>query len=128
MDTLRKINRMRLERGWTVYRLSEESEVPQSTLVNMFNRETQPSIATLEAICKGFGITLAEFFTETEEEKGEVISADELTEMFYGLPREPQKLGCRLMKELSRNGLGDRSPPNRFRRPRPPLPAPLRGL
>ena len=104
MDALRKINRMRLERGWTVYRLSEESEVPQSTLVNMFNRETQPSIATLEAICKGFGITLAEFFTEGEEEKGEVISADELTETFYGLPRESQKLVCRLTKELSRNG------------------------
>ena len=104
MDALRKINRMRLERGWTVYRLSEESEVPQSTLVNMFNRETQPSIATLEAICKGFGIPLAEFFTETEEEKGEVIAADELTEMFYGLPREAQKLVCRLMKELARNG------------------------
>ena len=104
MDALRKINRMRLERGWTVYRLSVESDVPQSTLINMFNRETQPSIATLEAICKGFGITLAEFFTETEEEKGEVISADKLTETFYGLPKESQKLVCRLMKELSRNG------------------------
>jgi len=104
MDALRKINRMRLERGWTVYRLSVESDVPQSTLINMFNRETQPSIATLEAICKGFGITLAEFFTEGEEEKGEVISAGELTETFYGLPRESQKLVCRLMKELSRNG------------------------
>lgn len=104
MDALRKINRMRLERGWTVYRLSEESEVPQSTLVNMFNRETQPSIATLEAICKGFGITLAEFFTETEEEQSEVMSEKELTEVFYGLPKESQKLVCRLMKELSRNG------------------------
>ena len=104
MDALRKINRMRLERGWTVYRLSEESEVPQSTLVNMFNRETQPSIVTLEAICKGFGITLAEFFTEAEEEQNEVMSEKELTEVFYGLPRESQKLVCRLMKELSRNG------------------------
>ncbi len=104
MDTLRKINRMRLERGWSVYRLSVESDLPQSTLINMFNRETQPSIATLEAICKGFGITLAEFFTEAEEEQNEVISERELTEVFYGLPKESQKLVCRLMKELSRNG------------------------
>lgn len=103
MDALRKINRMRLERGWTVYRLSVESDVPQSTLINMFNRETQPSIATLEAICKGFGITLAEFFTETEEEQGEVMTEAELSEVFYGLPKESQKLVCRLMKELSRN-------------------------
>ena len=104
MDALRKINTMRLERGWSIYRLSVESDLPQSTLVNMFSRETQPSIATLEAICKGFGITLAEFFTETEEEKGEVMSKDELTQAFFDLPRESQKLVCRLMKELSRNG------------------------
>ena len=104
MDALRKINRMRLERGWTVYRLSVESDVPQSTLINMFNRETQPSIATLEAICKGFGITVAEFFAETEEEKGEVMSKDELNDLFYSLPRESQKLVYRLMRELSRNG------------------------
>ena len=104
MDALRKINTMRLERGWSIYRLSVESDLPQSTLVNMFSRETQPSIATLEAICKGFGITLAEFFTETEEEKGEVMSKDELTQAFFDLPGESQKLVCRFMKELSRNG------------------------
>ena len=104
MDALRKINRMRLERGWSVYRLSVESDLPQSTLINMFNRETQPSIATLEAICKGFGITVAEFFAETEEEKGEVMSKDELNDLFYSLPRESQKLVYRLMRELSRNG------------------------
>lgn len=104
MDALRKINRMRLERGWTVYRLSVESDVPQSTLINMFNRETQPSIVTLEAICKGFGITLAEFFTETEEDGQETVSKAELTDLFYGLPKESQKLVYRLMRELSRNG------------------------
>lgn len=37
MDALRKINQMRLERGFSVYRLSVESDVPQSTLINMFN-------------------------------------------------------------------------------------------
>lgn len=104
MDALRKINRMRLERGWTVYRLSVESDVPQSTLINMFNRETQPSIATLEALCKGFGITLAEFFAEDEEEQGKVLSGDELNDLFYRLPKESQKLVYRLMRELSRNG------------------------
>ena len=103
MDALRKINRMRLERGWTVYRLSVESDVPQSTLINMFNRETQPSIATLEALCKGLGITLAEFFAEDEEEQGKVLSKDELNDLFYRLPKESQKLVYRLMRELSRN-------------------------
>ena len=69
MDALRKINRMRLERGWSIYRLSVESDLPQSTLINMFNRETQPSIATLEAICKALDCQpgdILEFVPEEE--------------------------------------------------------------
>lgn len=36
----------------------------QSTIGNIFRRNTVPSVATLETICKGFGITLSQFFTE----------------------------------------------------------------
>lgn len=102
MDALRKINRLRLERGWSVYRLSVESDVPQSTLINMFNRETQPSIATLEAICKGFGITMAEFFAEDEGAEQESVSEAEFKTAFDSLPNESRRLVYRIMKELSR--------------------------
>ena len=103
MDALRKINQMRLERGWSVYRLSVESDVPQSTLINMFNRETQPSIATLEAICKGLGITLSEFFAEAEDDQPQEMDEEELAKLFNDLPKDSQKLVYRLMKELSRH-------------------------
>lgn len=49
-------------RGWSEYRLAKESGVPQSTII--FNRNYQPSIASLELICKSFGITLAQFFAD----------------------------------------------------------------
>jgi transcriptional regulator with XRE-family HTH domain len=52
------------ERNWTEYRLAKEAGLPQSTIANLFNRNTVPSITTLEAICKGFEITLAQFFSE----------------------------------------------------------------
>ncbi|MBO5362919.1 MAG: helix-turn-helix transcriptional regulator, partial [Clostridia bacterium] len=64
MDVLKRINQLRLERNWSIYRLSVESNIPQSTLTNMFNRETLPSITTLECLCSAFGITLAEFFND----------------------------------------------------------------
>ncbi len=66
IDILRKINKMRLDRNWSIYRLSVESEVPQSTLTNMFNRETLPSITTLSSICKAFNISLSEFFLKKQ--------------------------------------------------------------
>ena len=67
MDILKKINKLRLDRNWSIYRLSLESGIPQSTITNMFNRETLPSIPTLESICKAFGITMSDFFKDENE-------------------------------------------------------------
>lgn len=62
MNVLKRINELRKNRGWSIYKLSEESGITQSTLANMFNRQTQPSISTLTALCEAFGITLSQFF------------------------------------------------------------------
>jgi len=57
------------ERDWTIYRVAKEADIPWSTVRNMFKRNTEPSITTLEAICKGMGITLLQFF-DVENEMG----------------------------------------------------------
>ena len=40
------------ERGWTAYRLAKESGLSESTLANIFKRNTVPSIGTLESVLK----------------------------------------------------------------------------
>ena len=67
MDVIKKLNRLRLERNMSVYRLAELSGLNQSTLANTFSRGTVPSVKHLEAICETLGCTLAQFFTEDEE-------------------------------------------------------------
>ena len=64
MDTKQRIKSLMEERNWTEYRLAVFSGLSQSTIANIFNRNTTPSVSTLEAICKAFGITLAQFFAE----------------------------------------------------------------
>ena len=64
MDTLERIRSYMQARNWTEYRLAKESGLSQSTIANMFSRHTAPSVPTLEAICKGFGITLSQFFSD----------------------------------------------------------------
>lgn len=64
MDTHQRLRQLLDERGWTEYRLSKECGLSESTLANIFRRNTLPSIGTLEAICRGFGITLSQFFAE----------------------------------------------------------------
>lgn len=80
MDAKQRIRELMDERNWSEYRLAIASGLSQSTVANIFNRNTTPSVATLESICGGFGITLAQFFAEgdmvelTEEQK-EMFSA-----------------------------------------------------
>ena len=66
MDTNERLRRLLNERGWTEYRLAKKCGLSQSTIANIYRRNTVPSIATLDTICKGFGITLSQFFADGE--------------------------------------------------------------
>ena len=66
MDLNLKLQNMMKERGWSSYRLAKESHLSESTIINLFRRNTLPTIPTLEAICGAFGITLSQFFAESE--------------------------------------------------------------
>ena len=62
MDVKERLQQLMDERGWTIYKVAKEASIPWSTVRNMFKRNTEPSIATLECICKGMGMTLPQFF------------------------------------------------------------------
>lgn len=63
MDAQRRIKELMEERKWTDYRLAKESNLSHSTVTNMFNRNNAPTLPTLEAVCRAFGITLAQLST-----------------------------------------------------------------
>lgn len=66
MDVLERLQKLMDARGWSMYRLAKESGLTESTISNIYRRNAIPSIVTLELICKGFGITLSQFFAEGE--------------------------------------------------------------
>ena len=67
MNVIEKLNKLRLERNMSVYRLAELSGINQSTLANALSRGTVPSVKHLELLCETLGVTLAQFFTEDEK-------------------------------------------------------------
>ena len=78
MDTLQRLHQLLDERGWTEYRLAKKCGLSNSTIANIYHRNTIPSISTLEAICTSFGISLSQFFAE-----GEMVElTPELKELF----------------------------------------------
>ena len=66
MDTHARLQQQLRERGWTEYRLSKECGLAQSTIGNIFRRNTVPSVAALETICREFGITMSQFFADAD--------------------------------------------------------------
>lgn len=54
-------------RGLSIYKLAKNAGIPYSSLNNIFIRNTEPTIPTLQKICNGLGITLSEFFEESND-------------------------------------------------------------
>jgi len=79
MNLQGKIRDLMNERGWSMYRLAKESGVSWSTIRHMFERNTEPTVPTLEAICHGLGITLetlllGEGYTVLDDEQKMLLS------------------------------------------------------
>lgn len=102
MDTHERLQQLLKERGWSEYRLAKSCGLSESTIANIFRRNTLPSIATLETICGGFGITLSQFFAE-----GEMVElTPELKELFDGwayLTPEEKDAVARVIKAMNNN-------------------------
>lgn len=102
MDTHERLRQLLAERGWSVYRLAVNCGLSESTLANIFKRNTVPSVATLESICNGFGITLSQFFAENEM----VELTPELKELFdnwVNLTIEQKSAVQQLLKSMQNN-------------------------
>lgn len=78
MDVNERLKRLLERHGWSMYELAKRANLADSTIANIYKRNTVPSIVTLEAICKAFGITLSQFFAEGEP----VELSPELQELF----------------------------------------------
>lgn len=106
MDALQRLRRLLDERGWSVYRLAKNCGLSESTLANVFKRNTVPTITTLERICEGFGITLSQFFAD-----GEMVElTPELKELFdnwVNLTVEQKKAANQMLRAMN-NSLSDK--------------------
>jgi toxin-antitoxin system, antitoxin component, xre family len=100
MDTHERLRQLLNERGWSEYKLAKRCGLSESTVANIFRRNTVPSITTLETICSGFGITMSQFFAE-----GDMIEiTPELKELFenwVNLTPEQKKAANQMLKAMN---------------------------
>ena len=100
MNVLLRIRQLLNERSWTEYKLYKVSGVAQSTLSNMFKRNTSPTIPILESICKGFGITLSQFFSSDGDAVELLPEQREMLEKWNALTQEQKSALLHLLNNM----------------------------
>ena len=95
MDATERIKELLKQRGWTAYKLSKQSGLAESTVNNILK-----SVTTLESICGGFGMTMAQFFAE-----GELIEVtpdvSELVRYYSVLSFDQKEVARDLLKKMN---------------------------
>jgi len=66
-DILGRIEYERSLRHWSEYVLAKNSGIAQSTISTWYRNNLKPSLASIEKICQGLGITLSEFFRDDND-------------------------------------------------------------
>lgn len=101
MDIVKKIDKLRKEKGWSINKLAVEAMLTQSTVSNMFKSGAEPKISTLKCICDALGVTLSDFFYEGDTPLVSPKNLDMLSS-FNSLSIEQQKVVFDLIKVFSK--------------------------
>ena len=64
MDIRERLIQLQKQHGWSDYKIAKEAGLSPNTVSNIYRRGNTPSLATLESLCKAFGITMVQFFAE----------------------------------------------------------------
>lgn len=102
MDVLARLRQLMLERGWSVYRVAQEAGLSQKTVYNIYYRNAMPSIPTLEALSKAFGMTIAQFFS-TEDLVAVTPELKELFNSWITLTPEQKEATLSMMRAFHRD-------------------------
>ncbi|MCH5198937.1 MAG: helix-turn-helix transcriptional regulator [Oscillospiraceae bacterium] len=100
MTVLDRILSLRTQRGWSEYRLSVETGIPQSTISSWFRKNINPTISSLEKICESFNITMSQFFTFENEAVELTSEQKELLDCWTKLTKNQQSLLLEFIKTL----------------------------
>ncbi len=100
---LTRINEYLQMKSWTLYRLARESDIPYSSLHSMFEKNTQPTIATLEKICSGLHINLSDFFSDKSTNTFLILTEEEekLLSLYRTLNSNDKKMLLSISKRLA---------------------------
>lgn len=82
------------------YRLSQITGISQSAFSKMIRQQTSLSLETIQRICDAFGITLAQFFSASNEYPDLTQQQEYLLNYWGKMDRQKQELILLMMEKL----------------------------
>ena len=89
-------------RGMTIYALAKASGLPWQTVKNLVNQMNNPTVATVEMLCRGLGITMSQFFSDEEEMISLTAEQKELLEQWNVITEDEKKVFVDLLNLMTR--------------------------
>lgn len=102
MDIVKRIDELRISKGWSKNRLATGELLTQPTISSMYARNTPPRIDILECICEAFGMTLLEFFEIDKSPDIDALTEHEkdLIRRYRELPDDAKKYVVKFIETL----------------------------
>ncbi len=101
MTVQERIIELLKKKGWTRYRLAQETGLYQTTVYDWFNdKGYTPDRNSIELICAALDISLVEFYSGIDE--GELDGEQTLLlQLFAKVPKDKRKVVFELLRTLS---------------------------
>ncbi|MCM1439746.1 MAG: helix-turn-helix domain-containing protein [Roseburia sp.] len=66
-EIYKKVDDLRLGKGWTIYELAKKAGVSPTTIYNWRDRGSSPTLALLDAVCSAFEISVISLLINEED-------------------------------------------------------------
>lgn len=99
-EIYKKVDSLRLEKGWTIYELAKKAGVAPTTIYNWRDRLSSPTLSLLDAVCSAFEITVIDFLLNEDELTSLTEEQKEVMRLWNTLSSEKKKSIINLMKSM----------------------------
>lgn len=102
MNIGEKLRTIRKSKGYSIYKLSQLTEISQNHISGVEQGKRQPTIETIERLIKPLGITISELFNDNNEAFYLSDDEAEIVKNFRALSAENADLLLQLSKALGK--------------------------
>lgn len=98
----KRVDQMRLDRGWSIYRLAELAGLSENSIYSWRDKNTMPKLNLIESIAEAFGVSPIVLLINNEETRAIGEEQRELIDLWNSLRKDQKKSMLELLRAFHR--------------------------